>query len=212
MYQIPEIEKSLKAVELLQRKRDAGEPVRVWLPRRCSHACALPQVNPAAAQATFDFSLSEQAYAKATAKDIKTVNLWLGAQVMLEYGLDDAKALLVGRLSSAPARPACCTAFVRTASLQMQQQEAQQEQMCCCCCPQEDNVSKAREQLQQLNSELDTLKDFITTSQARGVQTPWDGVQACRLVAGKTCAATQVNQARLYNHDVTRRRSQKSNE
>ena len=30
---------------------------------------------------------------------------------------------------------------------------------------QEDNVSKAREQLQQLNTELDTLKDFITTSQ-----------------------------------------------
>ena len=31
MYQIPEIEKSLKAVELLQRKRDADEPVGIEL-------------------------------------------------------------------------------------------------------------------------------------------------------------------------------------
>lgn len=46
-------------------------------------------------QATFDFSLAEQVYAKATVQNVTTVNLWLGANVMLEYPLAEAKNLLV---------------------------------------------------------------------------------------------------------------------
>ena len=130
-------------------------------------------------QATFDFSLSEQAYAKATAKNIKTVNLWLGAQVMLEYELDEAKALLVrstlclsvSNLAEHAALAACQAGRLHTtgssaeshvvcrAVLSSPLQQSRRGSV------QDHNVDKAREQLQQLNSELDTLKDFITTSQ-----------------------------------------------
>ncbi|EFJ53154.1 hypothetical protein VOLCADRAFT_78822 [Volvox carteri f. nagariensis] len=41
-----------------------------------------------------DFMLAEGAYAKAKIKGAKTVNLWLGAGVMLEYPLAEARALL----------------------------------------------------------------------------------------------------------------------
>lgn len=46
-------------------------------------------------QVTLDFSLSEQVYAKAKVKDVTSVGLWLGADVMLDYPLEDAKKLLV---------------------------------------------------------------------------------------------------------------------
>ena len=46
-------------------------------------------------QVTLDFSLSEQVYAKANVKDVTSVGLWLGADVMLDYQLEDAKQLLV---------------------------------------------------------------------------------------------------------------------
>lgn len=46
-------------------------------------------------QVTLDFGLSQQVYAKAKVKDVTSVGLWLGADVMLEYPLEDAKQLLV---------------------------------------------------------------------------------------------------------------------
>lgn len=46
-------------------------------------------------QVTLDFSLSEQVYAKAKVKDVTSVGLWLGADVMLDYPLEDARQLLV---------------------------------------------------------------------------------------------------------------------
>jgi prefoldin subunit 5 len=48
---------------------------------------------------TLDFGLSEQVYAKAKIKDVSSVSLWLGADVMLEYPLQEAKELLVSLLS-----------------------------------------------------------------------------------------------------------------
>lgn len=42
-----------------------------------------------------DFAISDQAYAKAKVPITDSVNLWLGANVMLEYPLEEAKALLV---------------------------------------------------------------------------------------------------------------------
>ena len=46
-------------------------------------------------QTIVDFAISDQAYAKAKVPVTDHVNLWLGANVMLEYSLEDAKALLV---------------------------------------------------------------------------------------------------------------------
>lgn len=46
-------------------------------------------------QVTLDFGLSEQIFAKAHVKDVTSVALWLGADVMLEYPLQEAKELLV---------------------------------------------------------------------------------------------------------------------
>ena len=46
-------------------------------------------------QVTLDFGLSQQVYAKAKVKDVTSVGLWLGADVMLDYSLEEAKQLLV---------------------------------------------------------------------------------------------------------------------
>jgi len=42
-----------------------------------------------------DFSLSDQVYARARLEGVESVGLWLGAGVMVEYDLVEAKALLV---------------------------------------------------------------------------------------------------------------------
>lgn len=46
-------------------------------------------------QATFDFELTEEVFVKAKVEPVEAVNLWLGANVMLEYSLEDATHLLV---------------------------------------------------------------------------------------------------------------------
>ena len=46
-------------------------------------------------QTLVDFSLSDQVYARAKLRDVDSVGLWLGAGVMVEYSLDEAKKLLV---------------------------------------------------------------------------------------------------------------------
>lgn len=50
-----------------------------------------------------DFLLAEGVYAKACIKGAKTVNLWLGANVMLEYPLEEARDLLATNLSNCKA-------------------------------------------------------------------------------------------------------------
>ncbi len=50
---------------------------------------------PLSWQVVLDFGLSEQIFAKAKVKDVSSVGLWLGADVMLEYPLEEAKQLLV---------------------------------------------------------------------------------------------------------------------
>lgn len=47
------------------------------------------------------FLLSEQVFAKAKMQPTKTVYLWLGANVMLEYTLEDANDLLINNIQSA---------------------------------------------------------------------------------------------------------------
>lgn len=46
-----------------------------------------------------DFSLSDQVFARARVADVSSVNLWLGAGVMLEYPLEEAQALLERQLA-----------------------------------------------------------------------------------------------------------------
>lgn len=72
----PEIEKCLDAVNMLIDRNDSGEDMDL------------------------DFSLSDHVYARATVKHAGYVGLWLGAGVMVEYSLDEAKALLEEQLQS----------------------------------------------------------------------------------------------------------------
>ena len=53
------------------------------------------QPSDLAAQVLFNFELGNQVYAKARVKPTTKANLWLGADVMLEYPLDEATQLLV---------------------------------------------------------------------------------------------------------------------
>ncbi|KAH7831746.1 putative prefoldin subunit 3 [Monocercomonoides exilis] len=74
---IPEIQKSLTALDHLIEKKDQEEPHVV------------------------DFLLHENVYAQATLKKSSAVGLWLGANVMVEYSHEDAKELLTKNLNNA---------------------------------------------------------------------------------------------------------------
>mmetsp|Transcript_36217 Transcript_36217/g.79044 ORF Transcript_36217/g.79044 Transcript_36217/m.79044 type:complete len:184 (-) Transcript_36217:362-913(-) len=73
---MPDIKKGLEMVTLLCTKRGSGEEVNV------------------------DFELADNMYAKAKIKDAETVNIWLGANVMLEYTVEEAKELLSKNLEN----------------------------------------------------------------------------------------------------------------
>lgn len=118
MGKLPEIQKAEEAVVLLLRKRDAEQDLLV------------------------DFAISDQVFAKAKVPVTSTVNLWLGANVMLEYPLEEAKELLG------------------------------------------QNVKNCKDNLKQNQHELELVKDSITT--------------------------TEVSMARVYNHDISQRRSKKT--
>ena len=77
-------------------------------------------------QLLVDFAISDQVYAKAKVPVTDSVNLWLGANVMLEYPLDEARDLLVshGRQAgscsclsflSAMARQSLCAVYIQKA-------------------------------------------------------------------------------------------------
>ncbi|KAJ2686750.1 hypothetical protein GGH99_003408 [Coemansia sp. RSA 1285] len=74
---IPEIKKSLDLVKYLAGKRGSGTPVKTL------------------------FEVNDTLYAHATIPPTDTVNLWLGANVMLEYTLDEANDLLSSKLDIA---------------------------------------------------------------------------------------------------------------
>ncbi|XP_041351592.1 prefoldin subunit 3-like [Gigantopelta aegis] len=75
--QIPDITTTLGIVKHLQSKKDSTEPLETR------------------------FLLSDQVYAKASIPPTDKVCLWLGANVMLEYNLDDAQVLLEKNLTTA---------------------------------------------------------------------------------------------------------------
>lgn len=70
--QLPDFEKSIEVIKLLEAKTELN-----------TH-----------------FLMSSQLYSKARIPPTETVCLWLGANVMLEYPLDEAKALLAKNLST----------------------------------------------------------------------------------------------------------------
>lgn len=58
-------------------------------------SCKIWMIKSAFTQITVDYSLAEQVHATAKLKDVTSVKLWLGADIMLEYELDEAKDVLV---------------------------------------------------------------------------------------------------------------------
>ncbi|CAG8576736.1 17530_t:CDS:2 [Cetraspora pellucida] len=74
---IPEIKKTLTVVEFLISMQDSDESIETT------------------------FELNDTLWAAAKVKSTKTVYLWLGANVMLEYELQEAKELLETKLSTA---------------------------------------------------------------------------------------------------------------
>ncbi|XP_064945212.1 prefoldin subunit 3-like [Musa acuminata AAA Group] len=76
---IPDIEKCLDVVATLEAKKGTGEALIA------------------------DFEVSEGIYSRAKIEDSDSLCLWLGANVMLEYSLEEAKALLEKNLENAKA-------------------------------------------------------------------------------------------------------------
>lgn len=74
---IPEIEDSLRMVEFLKEKKEAQESTET------------------------NYELNETLYTTATIEPTDKVMLWLGADVMLEYPIDEAEELLKEKLETA---------------------------------------------------------------------------------------------------------------
>ncbi|KAL7295479.1 hypothetical protein TKK_0011130 [Trichogramma kaykai] len=75
--QIPDLQNSLKMINKLKVEKENNREMQT------------------------QFVLSEQIYAKAVIAPTDKVCLWLGANVMLEYSLDDAHVLLTNNIESA---------------------------------------------------------------------------------------------------------------
>lgn len=75
--QIPDLENSLQMIEKLQIEKSNKKDLET------------------------QFVLSDQVYAKAVIAPTDKVCLWLGANVMLEYSLDDAQELLTKNITTA---------------------------------------------------------------------------------------------------------------
>lgn len=74
---IPELERTLQAVELLQKKKEANETLETH------------------------FELADTVYTGAVVEPVDEVYLWLGANTMLAYPLSEAHELLKNKIASA---------------------------------------------------------------------------------------------------------------
>ncbi|CZS92613.1 related to prefoldin subunit 3 [Rhynchosporium agropyri] len=81
---MPDIQKTLDMVQFLKTRKPGSEPI----------------------EATFE--LNDTLYAKAHVPPIDEVYLWLGANVMLSYPIDEAEELLSGKLTGAKLSLANC--------------------------------------------------------------------------------------------------------
>ena len=129
---VPEIEQTLNMIKFLQKKKSGEDDEE-----------SDDEDSKADGKKAFmtHFPLADSVYGKASIKPVGTVNLWLGANVMLEYSYSEARSLL------------------------------------------EENLKKAQDRLRDVNEDLLFLRDMITTS--------------------------EVNIARMFNHDVLVRKNEK---
>ncbi|UKZ87151.1 peptide chain release factor 1 [Trichoderma asperellum] len=74
---IPDIQKTLDTVQFLKLRKDAADPIETT------------------------FELNDTLYAKANIPPTEEVYIWLGANVMLSYPIDEAETLLTSKLSAA---------------------------------------------------------------------------------------------------------------
>ncbi|KAG6086552.1 hypothetical protein E4U13_000535 [Claviceps humidiphila] len=74
---IPEIQKTLDTVRFLKSRKDETEPIETT------------------------FELNDTLYARAKIPATEEVYLWLGANIMLSYQVDEAETLLTSKLSTA---------------------------------------------------------------------------------------------------------------
>ncbi|XP_048885187.1 prefoldin subunit 3 [Brienomyrus brachyistius] len=75
--QIPQIKQTLEILRHMQKKKDSTDPMETR------------------------FMLADNVYCKASVPPTEKVCLWLGANVMLEYDIDDAQSLLEKNLATA---------------------------------------------------------------------------------------------------------------
>ncbi|KAG4439381.1 peptide chain release factor 1 [Cadophora sp. M221] len=81
---MPDIQKTLDMVQFLKTRKPGSDPI----------------------EATFE--LNDTLYAKAHVPPTEEVYLWLGANVMLSYPIDEAEELLTGKLAGAKLNLANC--------------------------------------------------------------------------------------------------------
>ncbi len=96
---IPDLQRSLETVRFLKtRKVIIPEPFSDFSPNDIDSDFHLqPDSDPL--EATFE--LNDTLYAKALVPPTEEVYLWLGANVMLSYPIDEAETLLEGKLTGA---------------------------------------------------------------------------------------------------------------
>ena len=121
---------------------------------------------------TVDYSLAEQIHATAKLKDVTSVKLWLGADVMLEYDLEEAQSVLV----SSSIRLHCLT---DEASLSSESPLIMSQGRCnawtptllkCCLIlkgffEQTENLEVAEKSLGTNKRDLELMKDYATTTE-----------------------------------------------
>lgn len=114
---IPDIKKTLEMVRFLKlrkevrdipsptKKNNEVKPIRRYL----TFFLAFSQSNPDADLET-NFELNDTLYSRASISpnDMEEVYLWLGANVMLAYPLDEAETMLAEKLTAAEASLANC--------------------------------------------------------------------------------------------------------
>ncbi|KAM0747787.1 Prefoldin, subunit 3 [Meredithblackwellia eburnea MCA 4105] len=76
---VPELQRTIGMVEMLQKKKGKSDPFETT------------------------FELSDTLYCKGEVDEVNEVYIWLGANTMLSYPLDDAHSLLSTKLASASA-------------------------------------------------------------------------------------------------------------
>ncbi|KAI1344521.1 Prefoldin, subunit 3 [Xylariaceae sp. FL0016] len=81
---MPDIQKTLDTVQFLKTRTDESDPIETT------------------------FELNDTLYAKASIPPTDEVYLWLGANVMLSYPIDEAETLLTSKLSAAKLSHANC--------------------------------------------------------------------------------------------------------